>query len=110
MERNDKKIIHEYTWERNYNAGWQTDRTDVSTVELSGSWREAQLIVRALQALRGRLLADKAAGVAEEEQKHTFRENPLGSAPKLKEVEMLLEQIETPNYQGEPEVTHDRER
>lgn len=110
MERSDKKIIHEYSWERNYNAGWQTDRTDISTVSLSGSWREAQLIVRGLQILRARILADKAAGVAIEEQKNTYRENPLGESPKLHEVETLLSQVEAPNYQGETEIRHEHER
>ena len=91
MERRDKKIIKEVTWERNYNAGHQTDREDVSTVELSGMHDEADIIMAGLNLLRGDLIQGRAIGRGE-------------GRIQLEKVEKLLSEIEHPNYVAEPEV------
>lgn len=98
MERQDHKIIAEFTYERNYNAGMQTDRTDVSTVELTGTWQEADLLVRGLQALKGQLLLTQAT---------TQRPTPDQQA-EITRVDQLLGEIGQPNYVGEPEVRQSR--
>jgi hypothetical protein len=92
MERTDHKIISELTWERNYNAGYQTDRTDISTVELAGTHQEADLITRGLKALKGQLLLEQATA------------SNTNGAPELDKVDKLLEDIGEAKYVGEAEV------
>jgi hypothetical protein len=95
MERRDKKITKEVTWERNSNAGLQTDREDISTVELTGMHHEVDIIVAALNMLRGDLIQGRVMG---RRQGHI----------RLDKVENLLSEIESPNYIGEPQVITDK--
>lgn len=105
MQRIDQKRTHVSHWESNY-GGWQTERADTSTTELSGSVREADLIVRGLKALKAHLLLSEAAGVTSKYHAdiHGSTMRPVNGAPTLGEVESLLASIEQPNFVGEPIV------
>lgn len=104
MQRSDQKKTVHHEWEGNYNS-WRHEVHDASTTELSGTYREADLIVRGLQTLRAQIILSEAVGVTSKYHAdiHGSTMRPKG-APSLSEVEALLEAIKEPNYVGEPIV------
>ncbi|RWZ78467.1 MAG: hypothetical protein EOT05_01770 [Candidatus Microsaccharimonas sossegonensis] len=100
MDRKDKSVTVHQEWEANYNATGRAT-IDQSTTELSGTKREADLIVAGLRVLKAQ---KEMARVAES----LVRPNSFGDRrPSLlssDEVTKLIESIETPNYVAEPVV------
>lgn len=105
MKRIDQKKTVESSWDGNYGPGRST--YDESTVELNGTRREADLIIRGLKALQAQVLANEAAGVVTKDE-DKWDQNSLGEAPRLPEIEALLGTIAVPKYVGEPIVEHVR--
>jgi hypothetical protein len=102
MERKDqKKTVYE-KWEANYNAVGRATH-DESTTELSGSRREADLVVSGLKALRVLTEMGKVAGFQTVEG-NSFSSSPLNNPLTTEEIDRLISQIENPNYVGEPIV------
>lgn len=103
MERKDlKKTVHQ-EWEANYNARGHAT-VDESTTELSGTRREADLVVRGLKALRAQVELREAVGVATQDDKR-WGDESLGAAPTVQELDTLIESVAKPVYVAEPEVT-----
>lgn len=105
MERRDQKKTTIHEWEGNYNS-WRSETYDTSTTELSGTKREADLILRGLQALRGQLILNEASGATSPHHSdiHGSKMRSTDDTPKLDEVEKLIKSIEEPNYIAEPIV------
>lgn len=100
MERKDqRKTVHEI-WEANYNAPGRATY-DESTTELSGSRREADLVVSGLRALRVLTEMGKVAGFRTVEDNRSSS-SPLNVPVNAEEIDRLISQIENPNYVGEP--------
>jgi hypothetical protein len=103
MERKDHKKTVRQEWEANYNARGHATVNE-STTELTGTRREADLIVRGLKALRAQVELREAAGVAAQDDKR-WGDESLGAAPNTQELDALIESVAQPVYVAEPEVT-----
>lgn len=100
MERKDTRVTVHQEWEANYNSVGRAT-VDQSTTELSGTKREADLIVAGLRILKAQQEMARAA-------ESLIRPDSFGdrrpSLPSSDEVTKLIESIESPNYVAEPEV------
>ena len=90
-------------WEANYNAVGRAT-VDESTTELSGTKREADLIVAGLKTLKAQ---QEMARAAEELMITGIFSRGHRSLPSGDEVTKLIESIENTNYVTEPKVRKD---
>jgi hypothetical protein len=103
MERKDKSVTVHQEWEANYNAVGRAT-VDQSTTELSGTRREADLIVAGLKTLKAQLEMARAAQVLTGEAKYVEGGYDRTGIKSSDELTRLIESIENPNYVAEPEV------
>jgi len=103
MERHDQKKTGGYHYGA-HDEGYQ--RTDASTVELSGNIAEADLLVRALRVYVAVENIFHAMGVEFNPDRYS-RKGLSGEKPKVY-AQDLLGQIAEPNYDSEPATTADK--